>query len=250
METESPGVTRRADRPAMPRLGWGAAFALGLVTLILGAVIISRPTHTLIAVAVLLGIAAIVSGIYHIARVLDAREGERVWRGISGVLFLLAGLALLRHLDLTIALIGLFIGFTWIIQGVMALLESFSGGRRRAETGWSVFFGVISLIAGIVVVSAPIASVSTLTVFMGAWFIVMGVFEMLGALVARRADRGRSTGGMRVPEQRSGTGTGDTGTGTDQRAEGDRPAGGVAGPGTAAQGTAGGPRPTGRNVPR
>lgn len=242
--------------PAMPQLSWGAAFTLGAITLILGAIIVARPTHTLIAVAVLLGIVMIVSGLYHIARTLDGREGERVWRGITGVLFLLAGLALLRHLDLSIALIGLFIGFTWIIQGVAALMEVFFRSRRRAETGWALFFGIISLIAGIVVVSAPIASISTLTVFLGAWFIVMGAFEMFGALVARRAGRGQGSGGMRVPEQRSSTAagatsTGGTGASAGQWAEGeDRPAEDVTHQGTAAQGTAGDSRPTGRNVPR
>ena len=41
-------------------------------------------------------------------------------------------------------------------------------------TGWSIFFGVISLIAGIVVISAPIASITTLAILMGIWFMVMG----------------------------------------------------------------------------
>ncbi len=54
-------------------------------------------------------------------------------------------------------------------------------------TGWSIFFGVISLIAGIVVISAPIASITTLAVLMGIWFIVMGVMEMFGAFAFRHA---------------------------------------------------------------
>jgi hypothetical protein len=54
-------------------------------------------------------------------------------------------------------------------------------------TGWSIFFGVISLIAGIVVISAPIASITTLAVLMGIWFVVMGVMEMFGAFVFRHA---------------------------------------------------------------
>lgn len=206
MESESPGVTRRDDSAPVPQLGWGTAFTLGLVTLILGVIVLARPTLSLIAIAVLLGIAMIVSGIYHIVRALDGREHERVWRGITGVLFLLAGLALLRHLHLSVALIGLFIGFTWIIQGVTALMESFSRGRRRTESGWgwSVFFGVISLIAGIVVVASPIASVAALTIFMGIWLIIIGGFEMFGALVYRRAASTQAIGEMRVPEQRSG----------------------------------------------
>ena len=194
------------DDDGMPRslVGWRTAFFLGLITLALGAVVIFRPTQSLIAIAVLLGVTMIISGIYHIARALDGWESERVWRGIVGVLFILAGLVLIRHLHLSLALIGVFVGFTWIIQGVGSLMESSARGRERAETGWSVFFGIVSLIAGIVVISAPIASVATLALLMGAWFIVMGAMEMLGSLAFRRVIR-RDTGQVSVPGQRAET---------------------------------------------
>jgi uncharacterized membrane protein HdeD (DUF308 family) len=253
MNTESPGVTRQADRTPLPQLGRGASLILGLITLLLGVVLLFRPTQSLIAIAILLGIVMIVSGIYQIARALDGREHERVWRGISGVVFLLAGLALLRHLHLSIALIGLFIGFTWIIQGVMSLMEIFAGDRRGAETGWSVFFGIISLIAGIVVVSAPIASVGALTIFTGVFFIVLGAVEIIGGLFGRRA-RGQAGRGMLVPEQRSGTVTGGQAAVPDQSAAGraapGEPAEDVIRQGTGGQDTPGDSRPPSRNFPR
>jgi|HubBroStandDraft_3_1064219.scaffolds.fasta_scaffold09851_2 uncharacterized membrane protein HdeD (DUF308 family) len=207
MESERSGETLADD--GMPRslVGWRTAFFLGLITLALGVVVIFRPTQSLNAIAVLLGVAMIISGIYHIARALDETEQDRVWRGIVGVLFILAGLVLIRHLHLSLALIALFIGFTWIIQGIASLMESFARGRRRAELGWSVFFGIVSLIAGIVVISAPITSLKALTLFMGAWFIVMGALEMLGSLAFRSVTR-RSTEQVSVPGPRAGTASG------------------------------------------
>jgi uncharacterized membrane protein HdeD (DUF308 family) len=169
-------------------LGWGAALALGVITIVLGVILAFRPAQTLVVIAVLLGVVMMVSGIYHIVRALDGHEHDRAWRAITGVLFILAGLVLLRHLNLSIALIGLFIGFTWVVQGISALMESFSQHRAAGSvTGWTVFFGVISLIAGIVVIVAPVASVGALTVLMGIWFIVMGAMEIIGALIFRRA---------------------------------------------------------------
>ncbi|MBO0806179.1 MAG: DUF308 domain-containing protein [Nocardiopsaceae bacterium] len=188
--------------PGFP-LSWRAAFVLGLITLVLGAILVFQPTHSLNVISVLLGAAMIASGVYHLLRTFDSQEGERVWQAVSGVLFILVGQALVRDFHLGMVLIGLFIGFTWIIQGVSALMESFSGHRARAETGWSLFFGVISLIAGIVVVIAPIASVTTLAIFMGAWFVVMGLVEMVGSLVTRRAAGRPSAGPVSVPGQRS-----------------------------------------------
>lgn len=198
--------------PLMGFVSWRATFVLGLITLILGVIITFRPTQSLIGIAILLGIVMMVSGIYHVVRAITGREHERLWRGISGVLFILAGLVLLRHLHLSVALIGLFVGFTWIIQGVAALVEGFSGGGYRGESGWSIFFGVISLIAGIVVVSAPIASISALTIFLGIWFIIMGGIEMFGALAFRRALHKPGPAGVNVPQQRADTAAGAQGT--------------------------------------
>jgi len=186
-----------------PLLSWRATFALGLITLILGIIVAFRPSQSLNVIAVLLGIAMIVSGAFQIARSFDGREHERVWRGISGILFVLAGLVLLRHLHLSVALIGLFIGFSWVIQGVVSLVEAVAS-RGRRSIGWSVLFGAISLIAGIVVISAPINSVTVLTVFMGIWLIVIGLVEMLGAFLVRRAMGRQETGQVNVPGQRPG----------------------------------------------
>ena len=131
----------------------------------------------------------IFSGIYNVVEAFRGDEHGRVWRGIAGVVFIVAGLVLIRHLHLSLALIGLVIGLTWVVQGLAALIAGVSGGATRMGTGWAIFFGVISLIAGIVVISAPIASITTLAVLMGIWFVVMGVMEMFGAFAFRHAVR-------------------------------------------------------------
>jgi uncharacterized membrane protein HdeD (DUF308 family) len=196
-------------------------------------------------IAILAGVAMIVSGIYHIVRALDNRERDhRAWRGIAGVLFILAGLVLLRNLHLSIALIGLFVGFTWIIQGVMVLMESFSRDHTRAQNGWTIFFGVLSLIAGIVFVVAPIASLFALTIFMGVWFVVLGAMEILGSFIDRRAvrkARAAAAEAVSVPQQR--VGTAEVGQGTASQGT----AGQAAPGGIADQGTAGDSRPTTRH---
>jgi uncharacterized membrane protein HdeD (DUF308 family) len=234
MDPERSDTTLAVDALPGSALGWGAALALGVITLILGVILAFRPAQTLAVIAVLLGVVMIVSGIYHIVRALDGEERHRVWRVITGVLFILAGIVLIRHLHLSIALIGLFIGVTWVMQGIMTLLECASRHREGvAVTGWKVFFGIISLAAGLVVIVAPVASVGTLTVLMGIWFIVMGAMEIVGAFVFRHVIRtaeraaaeAEAAEGVSVPQQRD------------------------MGKGTAGQDAAGESRPAGRNIP-
>ena len=184
MQTQEPPL-QRSPGEVMAR-SWQAALVLGLGTLVLGIIVAAHPTGSLDIIAVLLGILMLISGAFHLVRVFDSEEPHRVWLGIAGLLFVVAGVILIRHLDLTRAIIGLFIGITWIIQGVVALVAGLGGGSRQGR-GWWIAFGAISLIAGIVVAATPLTSLTTLAVLLGIWFIVMGLFEVAGALLLRHA---------------------------------------------------------------
>jgi uncharacterized membrane protein HdeD (DUF308 family) len=222
----------RSDLTLGGLLDWRAAFVVGLLTFVLGIIVAVLPGVSLAVIAVLLGVLVIFSGIYNVVEAFRGAEQGRVWRGIAGVVFIVAGLVLIRHLHLSLALIGLVIGLTWVVQGLAALIAGISGGPTRMGTGWAIFFGVISLIAGIVVISAPIASITTLAVLMGIWFIVMGLMEMFGAFAFRHAVRSTAAdidhdmgGDVSVPGQRARDGAGDaspdsTATGAERKVTG------------------------------
>jgi uncharacterized membrane protein HdeD (DUF308 family) len=163
---------------------WQATLVLGALTLILGLVVSFHPTGSLNVVAVLLGILMILSGIFHLIRMFDSEEVHRVWLGIAGLMFIVVGVVLIRHLDLSRALIGLVIGITWIVQGLTVLIGGIAGDVREGRAWW-IAFGVVSVIAGIVVASTPVSSVNVLAVLLGIWFVIMGIFEIIGALILR-----------------------------------------------------------------
>jgi uncharacterized membrane protein HdeD (DUF308 family) len=164
---------------------WQATLAAGVLTLILGIVVAFQPSGSLNVIAVLVGIIAIISGIFHLVRVFDREEQHRVWLGVAGFLYVVVGVVLIRHLSLTVALFGLLVGITWIVQGIAALIGAFTGSREGAV--WWGVFGAISLIGGIVVVAAPTTSITVLTVLVGIWFIAMGIFEIVAAFAIRHA---------------------------------------------------------------
>ena len=167
---------------------WQATLFLGVVTVILGLIVSFRPSGSLAVIAVLLGILMIISGIFHLIRVFDRAERHRVWLGIAGLLYVVIGVLLIRHLNLTVAFIGLVVGLTWIVSGLSALMSASAGSREGR--GWWIFFGIVSLIAGIIVVADPISSVTVLATLLGIWFIVIGLFEVIGAFMIRRAVSG------------------------------------------------------------
>ncbi len=176
------------DTQASPTLAlvpsWQATLVLGALTVILGLVVSFDPTGSLNVVAVLLGILMILSGIFNLIRVFDPEQGHRVWLGVAGLMFVVVGVVLIRHLDLSRALIGLIIGVTWIVQGLSALLGGLAGDVREGRPWW-IIFGVVSVIAGAVVAATPVSSLNVLAVLLGIWFVVMGIFEIIGALILR-----------------------------------------------------------------
>jgi uncharacterized membrane protein HdeD (DUF308 family) len=185
--------------PAVMAATWQATLVLGALTLILGIIVSFHPTGSLNVLAVLLGLLLIFSGIFHLIRVFGPEESHRVWLGIAGLLFIVIGVVMIRHLHLTRSFIGLMIGITWIVQGLAALIGGISGGSREGRAWWIVF-GTVSLIGGIVVASAPASSLTALAVLLGIWFIIMGIFEIAGGLLLRRALRA-SAADVHGPQQ-------------------------------------------------
>jgi uncharacterized membrane protein HdeD (DUF308 family) len=178
--------------PALLAQTWQATLILGALTLILGLVVSFHPTGSLNVLAVLLGILMILSGLFHLIRVFDREETHRVWLGIAGLMFIVVGVVLIRHLHLTRAIIGLVIGITWIVQGLAALIGGIASDAREGRAWW-IAFGVISLVAGIVVAATPASSLNVLAVLLGIWFVIMGIFEIIGGLMLRRELRAAVT---------------------------------------------------------
>jgi uncharacterized membrane protein HdeD (DUF308 family) len=201
MESERPAEALLTGRAPWRLHSWKASFAMGLVTLILGVILAFRPSGSLVVISVLIGILMIFSGIFHIIAALDGPEDHRVWRALAGVVFIVGGIVFIRHLQFSLALIGLIVGFSWVIQGVSSLIGGIT--HRGGMGGWSVFFGIVSLIAGIVVISTPVVSIAVLATFLGIWFAVIGVFEMVDAFMSRHAWDQAATGQVNVPGQRA-----------------------------------------------
>jgi uncharacterized membrane protein HdeD (DUF308 family) len=167
---------------------WRATLLTGVVTLVLGIVVAFHPSGSLSVISVLLGILLVVSGLVHLVRVFDRREEHRGLLGGAGLLLIVLGVVLLRHIDLTIAVIGLLIGIAWIVQGLVWLLSGLSTRSVRGH-GWWVFFGAVSLVAGIVVTATPVSSVTVLATLVGVWFAIVGAAEIIVSLSLRRASR-------------------------------------------------------------
>ena len=72
----------------------------------------------------------------------------------------------------------LVIGLTWFTQGIFSLITIFSGTQ---DWGWKLFGGVVSIAAGLLVVSNPVTSTETVPVDV---VIILGIFGMMIGIAA------------------------------------------------------------------
>ena len=172
------------DGGISPAVSWQLQLIAGIITLVLGIILSVHPTGTLNVVCVFIGIMIIISGLFHFIRALDRDEPHRIWLTCVGILEVVIGVVLIRHLHFSQALLGLLIGIVWIVQGIVALLSGFIGSPGRSRV-WPIIFGLISLAAGVIVVSLPNQSIKTLAIILGIIFLVMGILEIMAAFFLR-----------------------------------------------------------------
>jgi uncharacterized membrane protein HdeD (DUF308 family) len=165
---------------------WEIGLLVGITMLVLGIIVAAHPSTSLNVISVLLGIIVLVGGVFRVVRSLAAEDNHRALTAILGIVMIVVGLILIRHLHLTRLLVALVVGLVFIVQGVVDLLVGFSGEAREGRA-FTIVVGVVSLVAGIVVLAVPEGSVTALAVLLGIWFIVLGLLQIVGALVLRHA---------------------------------------------------------------
>jgi uncharacterized membrane protein HdeD (DUF308 family) len=166
---------------------WGWLFAFGIITLLTGVVVLAWPGRTLVVVAVLFGIELMAAGIFRFVAGLaseDESGGTRVLLALLGVLSFIVGLYALRHVLVTVAALALLLGIFWIVNGAVEMFAALSY-REMPGRGWTILVGLLSVLAGVVVLAYPGISLLTLAVVLGVWLLVLGLMEIVQAFQLR-----------------------------------------------------------------
>lgn len=153
----------------------------GLAALILGIVILLWPTKSIQVVVALIAIYAIIVGIVYLAVALTSsvKSGwSRIGNGLLGLLYIIAGIVFFANLGSAAAtlmtVLGIILGIMWIAEGVMA----FTTLPRATTQGWSIFYGIVTIIAGIVVLTSPFWAMAALWWMLGVSLVVMGALQL------------------------------------------------------------------------
>src|ERR1700756_4104223 len=173
----------------LPHL-WKSTLVSGILTLTLGILVYVLPGDSILIAAVLFGIYLLITGIAQVvfAFSLHVSAGGRVLLFISGAASLILAVLCFRSLQDSILLLAIWIGIGFIFRGVATAVSAISDPTLPGR-GWEIFIGVITLIAGVIVLASPFESLATLILVVGIWLIVIGVFEAVSAIGIRSASK-------------------------------------------------------------
>jgi uncharacterized membrane protein HdeD (DUF308 family) len=179
------------ESPAPPSLLqhlWKSTLLSGILAVILGILILAWPGKSIVIAAIFFGAYLLIAGIAQVvfAFSLDVTAGGRVLLFISGAAALILAVLCFRSLQESILLLAIWVGVGFIFRGVATAVSAISDPTLPGR-GWEIFIGVISLVAGIVMLASPFESIVTLTIVVGIWLLVIGVFEVVSAFGIRKA---------------------------------------------------------------
>jgi uncharacterized membrane protein HdeD (DUF308 family) len=171
----------------LARRAWQAMLVIGAVSVVVGVMVLVWPGPTIVVLAVLFGIYLLVSGVFQLVAAFGGHVsgGWRAMLLVSAVLSFILGFFALRHLGDAVLLMALWIGIGWMFRGVAVLVAAADAPSGTSGRGWNVFFGIVLLIGGAMLIVWPFNSVTVLTLVAGWWLIFMGIVEVVSAIQVR-----------------------------------------------------------------
>ena len=168
---------------------WKWKLVAGLLTVVMGGIVLAWPGPTILVASTLFGVYLLLTGFTELflAFTLPRSAATRVLLFISGALSLVLAVLSFRHFGdaYAILLLSIWIGIGFVFQGVSEVAVSI-GEQKLPGRGWYAVLGIISVIAGFVVLVWPFDSIVMLTLVAGVLLVVTGVVQIVQAFQVRR----------------------------------------------------------------
>jgi uncharacterized membrane protein HdeD (DUF308 family) len=163
---------------------WWMALLLGLISIAVGILALAYPKETLETIAIIFGIYLLLAALVQLALALGEGERSRGALLLSAAVAGIAGIIVIRHPGGSVQVVALAFGIYLVVMGMMRLFAAVYavGGR-----GWLILWGLVDLVAGIVIVAWPQFGVATLAVVLSIVLLVRGTVMCALAFVLRAA---------------------------------------------------------------
>ena len=173
----------------------------GVLALLAGIALLVWPVKSAVIVTAIFASYLIVAGVVYIGLGIFSRAKggwSRVGHIVLGLLYIVAGVIAFFNLNVATATLALvvviFIGVSWIVDGVVALSLLGSDGSRV----WTLIYAILSIIAGIIVLFSPVIAGFALWLLLGISLVVLGIVQIIRAITLGKDEKAFTTGAAAV----------------------------------------------------
>ncbi len=149
---------------------WWALLLVGLLSIVVGVIVILKPSDSLAALAVMVGVFILIDSIFQLVSAF-LPGGSGALGVVISIVGLIIGILLIRHPVKGVTAVALLIGIWLVALGAVRLARAFTPGDRL----WNIIVGLIELVFGLVIVSSPHIGYTTLAIVLGIGLILNGV---------------------------------------------------------------------------
>lgn len=173
----------------------------GVLALLAGIALLVWPVKSAVIVTAIFASYLIIAGVVYIGLGIFSRAKggwSRVGHIVLGLLYIVAGVIAFFNLNVAAATLALvvviFIGVSWIVDGVVALSLLGSDGSRV----WTMIYAILSIIAGIIVLFSPVIAGFALWLLLGISLVVLGIVQIIRAITLGKDEKAFTTGAAAV----------------------------------------------------
>jgi uncharacterized membrane protein HdeD (DUF308 family) len=170
-----------------PPLSRGHAALRGGLAVVLGIVFLVWPNITIGTAVVLFAIFCFTDALVALVRLFSAGHtaGDRVLQILRALIDVAAAIVAIAYPGPTALALTVIVGVYVIVAGILELYGSSAMSRLGAGgTGWLVVGGLMSIVAGVLLIVWPNIGVVTLALVVGAYLVVYGTWWLIAAIAA------------------------------------------------------------------
>ena len=165
---------------------WGLLVGLGVLSIIASIVALVWPGPTLLLMGLTFGVYLVFAGVGDLVAAVagsSASGGIRALKGILGLITLAAGVILIIHPAHSVLTIAWVLGLWFVLAGAMQLARGVAVADKRV---FNILFGLIGLVAGLIVLIHPGVGLKTLVLIVSISFMARGLVAIAAGLAVRR----------------------------------------------------------------
>ncbi|MEA5117629.1 MAG: lipase family protein, partial [Propionicimonas sp.] len=164
---------RRPFTTVVARLPRWVRAVVALAVLVLGVVIITRPTTSLGVLAVLIGTGLVLAGVLDLTG-LGTQAVESGWGIATAVVWIVAGGLVLGWPGLTVRLVAVVVGVSLVVNAVLTVASGLRGKQTLDARLAALAFGAAGLVFGVLALAWPDITLLVTSVVFGARLIMSG----------------------------------------------------------------------------